>query len=273
MNFKLGFWADREYHLDKMNLSQLVAAYFQYYAIAAYLLVALILFTYVNFSLIAGNISISNLFLSVVSTIIIYPLVWYILHRWVLHSQWMWKSKVTAPIWKRIHFDHHADPNNLKVLFGALYTTLPTVIIATVPIGFYFGELPGAAASLCTGIVTTCFYEFIHCIEHLGYMPKSRWLRELKKLHMAHHFHNETGNFGITNFLCDWIFGTIYKKNNEKPRSETVFNLGYDESIAIKYPYVAELTPEWPYVADPVKRQKMHQEKQDNNLAHTIPNF
>jgi hypothetical protein len=273
MYLKLGFWTDREYHLDKMNLSQLTAAYFQYYAIAAYLFVAFLLSLFICYSLVTMNISLSSFALSFFVPIIIYPMVWYALHRWVLHSRWMWKSKITAPIWKRIHYDHHADPNNLKVLFGALYTTLPTVVIATVPFGFYFGDIQGAATALCVGILTTCFYEFIHCIEHLGYMPKSRWLRELKRLHMAHHFHNETGNFGITNFFCDWLLGTMYQKNKQKPRSETVFNLGYDEDVALKYPYVAKLTPEWPHTADPVKRQKFYNKNDKDELVTSIPNF
>ena len=35
--FKFGFWSDKEYHLDRMNLAGLTRAYFQYYAIAAYI--------------------------------------------------------------------------------------------------------------------------------------------------------------------------------------------------------------------------------------------
>jgi len=250
--FKIGFWSDREYYLDKMTLHELVVAFFQYYAIAAYLFFSSIFAIYVIFSLVYGMISFYQIILAILSTILIYPLVWYVLHRWVLHSQWMWKSRVTARIWKRIHYDHHSDPNNLKVLFGALYTTLPSVVISTVPVGYFIADLPGAATALCAGILTTCFYEFIHCIEHLGYMPKSLWLRELKKLHMAHHFHNEKGNFGITNFVVDRLFGTIYTQNKQRPRSNNVFNLGYDKENADKYPFVAMLTPDW----NDIKKQK-----------------
>ena len=39
--YKLGFWSDKDYHLDRMNLRQLTLAYFQYYAIVAYIVVAL----------------------------------------------------------------------------------------------------------------------------------------------------------------------------------------------------------------------------------------
>ena len=38
----IGFWSDKEYHLDRMDLRDLSAAYFQYYAIAAYFVVAIL---------------------------------------------------------------------------------------------------------------------------------------------------------------------------------------------------------------------------------------
>ncbi len=256
MALKIGFWSDRDYHLDRMNLGELAAAYFQYYAIAAYLALAVISGAYAIWALISGLSALLNLVASVAATLLIYPLVWYVLHRWILHSRWMWKSKLTAPVWKRIHYDHHSDPNNLKVLFGALYTTLPTVALATVPVGCALAGWPGASAALCTGVLQTCFYEFIHCIQHLGYAPKWDWVKRVKKLHMAHHFHNETGNFGITNFLWDRVLGTLYAQVKDRPRSDTVFNLGYDEEVAKTYPYVAALTSNWPHTANPVHRQR-----------------
>jgi len=268
MALKIGFWSDREYHLDRMNLRELAAAYFQYYAIAAYFALAAVTGSYALWALAQGQVTWNGLALALIATVLIYPLVWYVLHRWVLHSQWMWKFKTTAPVWKRIHYDHHSDPNNLRVLFGALYTTLPTVALATVPVGFALAGWPGAAMALCAGVLQTCFYEFIHCIQHLGYAPQWGWVKRVKKLHMAHHFHNENGNYGITNYLWDRVLGTMYEQIKQKPRSATVFNLGYDEDVAKDYPYVAKLTPNWPHVANPVHRQRAEQaEDADGELA------
>lgn len=271
MALKIGFWSDREYHLDRMNLRQLAAAYFQYYAIAAYFALAAATATYALWALAQGHATALGLASAVLATVLIYPLVWYVLHRWVLHSRWMWKFKSTAPVWKRIHYDHHSDPNNLQVLFGALYTTLPTVALATVPVGYALAGWPGAAMALCTGVLQTCFYEFIHCIQHLGYAPQWRWVKRVKKLHMAHHFHNETGNFGITNYLWDRVLGTMYEQLKMKPRSATVFNLGYDEDVAKDYPYVAKLTPNWPHVANPVHRQRAQDAEDAANAGELAP--
>jgi sterol desaturase/sphingolipid hydroxylase (fatty acid hydroxylase superfamily) len=229
VTFNIGFWSDKEYHLDRMDLRGLTAAYFQYYAIAAYIVVAMAAGVAALWGVLDGRAPVLPVAVSMLATFFIYPLVWYVLHRYILHSRWMWKSPLTAGTWKRIHYDHHSDPNNLKVLFGALYTTLPTVALASMPVG---------------------------CIQHLGYAPKWAWVREIKKFHMSHHFHNEDGNYGITNLWWDKVLGTFYDGVAARPRSATVFNLGYDEEVAKSYPYVARLTPNWPYNTNPVHRKR-----------------
>ena len=111
----------------------------------------------------------------------------------------------------------------------------------TVPLGLTWGKA-GTCAALATGLLITCFYEFCHCFEHLAYTPKWQFLRQMKKWHVAHHYHNEKGNFGITNFVVDRVLGTFYSRPDEVPRSATVFNLGYTAEEAKKYPWVAELS-------------------------------
>jgi sterol desaturase/sphingolipid hydroxylase (fatty acid hydroxylase superfamily) len=240
------FWR-REHHLDKMTLKELVLAYFQYPAIIAYLLLSIVaigVFTQYPAPL-APTLA------TIAVSALIYPLVWYVLHRWVLHSRWMFKTPLLASTWKRIHYDHHQDPNHLEVLFGALHTTLPTIALATAPLGYAIGwfwvgtvdaAIGGAAIAFATGLLTTCFYEFCHCIQHLAYKPKSKWLAEMKKRHMAHHFHDENGNFGITTFLWDKLFGTFYDRPERPEKSATVFNLGYTPEVAEKWPHVARLS-------------------------------
>lgn len=234
---KIGLW-NKSHYLNKMTLGQLTVAYFQYYAIQAYLVLAAITgyvaYKHVNDPVQAG--------IGAAFAVLAYPLIWYVLHRWVLHSRWMYKSSLTAKVWKRIHYDHHQDPHHLEVLFGALYTTLPTIVVATVPIGWALDGLGGAATALCAGLITTCVYEFCHCIQHLSYKPKNAFLAAIKARHMAHHFHDETGNFGITNFFWDKLFGTFYEREERPKKSETVFNLGYTPEEAERYPWVAKLS-------------------------------
>lgn len=232
-----GIW-NRSHYLDKMTLKELVVAYFQYPAIITYLVLSV-----VALGVYAWNpATLLQTAVTVVTAILFYPLAWYALHRWVLHGQWMYKTKMFSPVWKRIHYDHHQDPNHLEVLFGALYTTLPTIILLLGPIGWAIGGAGGAAMAIAMGMLITCVYEFCHCVQHLKYKPRNKWLAKMKARHMAHHFHDETGNFGITSFFWDKAFGTFYERPDRKEKSDTVFNLGYTPEEAKLYPWVSELS-------------------------------
>jgi sterol desaturase/sphingolipid hydroxylase (fatty acid hydroxylase superfamily) len=239
------FWR-REHHLDKMSFKELVVAYAQYPAIIAYFVLSLAAIGVYAWR----PAPLAPTLATIAAAAFVYPLVWYALHRWVLHGRWMFKVPLLASTWKRIHYDHHQDPNHLEVLFGALHTTLPTIAIATAPLGYAIGSfwagpdaaIGCAAIALATGLLTTCLYEFVHCIQHLAYKPKSKWLAEMKKRHMAHHFHDETGNFGITTFFWDKLFGTHYDRTERPEKSPTVFNLGYTPEVAEKWPHVARLS-------------------------------
>lgn len=238
MNTAGFFWGNKKYHLEDMTFAELVKAYIQYPAIQVYFALAVMGIVYITLQ---SAWSLAHA-LIVLLVAFIYPLIWYLLHRYVLHGGYLYKSRSCAGIWKRIHFDHHNDPNNLKVLFGALHTTLPAVALFTLPIGWSLDGLHGAVIGLSAGVLVTMFYEFCHCIQHLHYTPENAWLQRMKRLHLLHHFRDESGNYGITNFFWDRLFGTFYDKQDKRRKSPSVFNLGYDEKQAVRYPWVAELT-------------------------------
>ena len=230
-----------------MTLHQLTIAYFQYPAILTYIfLLGISIYMALPFDNQVGKYFWSSQIIAVIVAILVYPMIWYLLHRYILHGRFLYRSPKTAAVWKRIHFDHHQDPNNLAVLFGALYTTLPTVALVTISVGYLIGGISGAWAALAAGLGTTLFYEFCHCIQHLHYLPKSKFLRKVKRLHLLHHFHNETGNFGITNYFWDRVIGTFYNQSTDVPASPTVFNLGYHEEECHRYPWVAQLSKHTP---------------------------
>jgi len=230
-----------------MSLRELMLAYLLYPAVRVYLSL-----------LAASTAALAYLrpepfpvLLAALSTFLVYPLAWYLIHRHILHGRILYRSALTAALWKRIHYDHHRDPNDLRVLFGALYTTLPTIALVALPLGYLLGGIAGAVGAFAAGIASTLFYEFFHCIQHLRYVPRTPGMRRFKRLHMMHHFHNEQGNFGITNFLWDRILGTYYDHASEMPASETVFNLGYDAREQVRYPWVGRISEQ----AEPELRQ------------------
>lgn len=235
---RFGFWKSHTHNLSKMGLRELVKAYLTYPTVHAYL----ILLVASSWTALWLPGETARLGAAALLACLAYPLAWYVIHRWVLHGQYLYKSPLTAAVWKRIHFDHHQDPHDLRVLFGALYTTLPTVALVTMPIGWAIGGASAAFAAFSGGLGATLFYEFCHCVQHLNFSPKSRYLQNMKRRHLTHHFHNETGNFGITNFFWDRLFGTLYDKAKQVPKSATVFNLGYTARQAELYPWVGALS-------------------------------
>ena len=257
-----GIWR-RSHYLDRMTLKELWIAYFQYPAIIAYILLS-IASVGVWFAYPASALQTA----AAIGTIVLaYPLVWYSLHRWVLHSNWMFKVPLLASTWKRIHYDHHQDPNHLEVLFGALHTTLPTIAAISLPVGYLIGGPGGAAAGMGAGLVTTCVYEFVHCIQHLAYKPKLKIIVEMKKRHLAHHFHDEKGNYGITNYFWDKALGTFYDRSERPAKSPTVFNLGYTDEVAERYPWVKRMSGGIIAKGHPRKREGVPAKRQSEREA------
>lgn len=238
MEASSSIWKGRTHNLGRMTMDELVRAYFTYRAIQTY-----IALTIASVALTASLArEVLPLALAALLAVLVYPIVWYLLHRFVLHGRFLYRSRWTAAAWKRIHFDHHQDPNDLRVLFGALYTTLPTIAVVTVSLGWVIGGPAAAAAAFAAGLLTTCFYEFCHCVQHLNHTPRSHFLQRIKRLHLAHHFHNESGNYGITNYLWDRLFGTYYARVRDVPRSTTVFNIGYTATEAERFPWVLQMS-------------------------------
>ena len=235
-----GRWRDgRSFDLGKMTLRELLGAYATRPAIHLYLLLALL----------GGGLAVCwaeagswRPWLAVLATALAYPVAWYVVHRFVLHGCFLYRSAWTAALWKRVHFDHHQDPHRLDVLFGSPLNTVPTILAVTVPLGWLVGGGPAGAAAACAGFLISCVYEFCHCVQHLNFKPRNRLLRRMKELHLAHHFHDERGNYGITSFAVDRLFGTFYAEARERRRSPHVFNLGYDPAEAARFPWVARLS-------------------------------
>ncbi len=240
MRLLIGYkaWKEEEYLLNRMNFDDLLKAYVTYPAIQVYAAILVV-------SLIAG-IALTSSFLLFVLAIgagaVLFPIAWYITHRFILHGSWMYKTPWLAGLWKRVHYDHHRFPNDLSVLFGGLHTTLPTIVIVAGPIGWLIHGPAGACGAVAGTVVMTMVTEFLHAGEHLAFEPRSKFWKDMKERHLAHHFHNEDGNYGIAEFFWDKAFGTFYAEKSDVPRSATARNLGYTDEMAEKFPWVKDLT-------------------------------
>ena len=123
MPFWSNFWVNQKHYLNRMTLRQLTIAYFQYPAILTYIfLLGISIYMALPFDNQVGKYFWSSQIIAVIVAILVYPMIWYLLHRYILHGRFLYRSPKIAAVWKRIHFDHHHDLNNLAVLFWALYT-------------------------------------------------------------------------------------------------------------------------------------------------------
>src|SRR5262245_30965389 len=171
------------------------------------------------------------------------PLVEYGIHRFISHGSVMYKTKATAAIWKRIHYDHHQNPANPIVLLGTPQHVIFGSLLFSVPIGLIAGGVAGAAAAIPVGLFHAGVVEIIHANSHVPVLPNWNYLRYLKRLHLLHHFRNERVNFGVTSPVFDMLFRTYHSGEGSRrlSRSASVRNLGYGAAEAERYPWLAKL--------------------------------
>jgi hypothetical protein len=141
------------------------------------------------------------------------PLLWHLqerlLHEYLLHLRarrfLSWRA---LKLISEHHRRHHLDPWRTATMFittSAYSFTVPAV----------FGALLAVTRDLRITL-TGCFsyfftllcYEWVHCLIHTSYVPKSAWYRHRWWNHRLHHFKDSHHWFGITSPMWDSIFGS-----------------------------------------------------------------
>lgn len=147
----------------------------------------------------------------------------YAVHRFLFHMKTP-ENPFLLKMIKRLHFDHHADPNDLKLLFLPIWFSLPGFAIYAVIFYFITTNLPLTIAYLAGIIIYFMYYEWKHYIAHRPIQPRTSLGKRIKKAHLWHHFKNENYWFGVTHTSVDKTFGT-YKDQKLVEKSETAKNL------------------------------------------------
>ncbi len=159
---------------------------------------------------------------------ICYAISEYLIHRFFFHMKPP-QNKFLLKLLKRLHYDHHYDPNDLKLLFLPVWYSLPLIATAMF---IYYLILQNLDLTIAfgTGIIAYLLaYEWMHYVAHRPIRPLTPWGRWMKKIHLWHHFKNEHYWYGVTNPIFDIALGT-YKDEKETTRSKTVRNLEKRES-------------------------------------------
>ncbi len=227
-------WAKR--HADSRDLAfgAFLGALFDHYAVTLYAAIAAV--AVVAFGL-AGHPPILLLWAALL-TAGFYSFVEYGLHRFILHARVLCRSPLTAPIWRRLHYDHHMEPADLTVLFADPKTSVPLLVVLAWA-GAAMVDRPGMfAAMIATNFCAFLYYEFMHSLSHLPNAFGGAWMKRKKRNHMLHHHLDEASNYGIGSNLVDGLVGSAGETTTT--RSPTVRDLGYDAATAARWPWVRD---------------------------------
>lgn len=147
----------------------------------------------------------------------------YVIHRFLFHMKTP-KNPFLLKVIKRLHFDHHADPDDLKLLFLPIWFSVPGFSIYAVIFYFITNNISLTVAYVAGIVFYFMYYEWKHYIAHRPIQPRTALGKKIKKAHLWHHFKNENYWFGVTHTSVDKTFGT-YKDQKLVEKSETAKNL------------------------------------------------
>lgn len=112
-----------------------------------------------------------------------------------------------------VHHDHPSDP--LRLVMPPVVTVPAAVVFGAVFVGVFgvpFGF--AVAAGFYGGYLV---YDVVHYALHHA-RPKGRVGRLLHRLHMRHHFEDDTRGFGVSAPWWDVVFGTAARAGNKRER-------------------------------------------------------
>lgn len=127
-----------------------------------------------------------------------WTLVEYLLHRFVLHRM---------PLIADLHHVHHAAPRSyVSTPTWASLLTLAGLCFAPIWHLFSLNVALGATSGLVTGWL---WYGIVHHVIHYRRPRRLAFaLRLASHRHLLHHSPYESGNFGVTTAVWDYLFGT-----------------------------------------------------------------
>jgi len=144
----------------------------------------------------------------------------YTTHRFMLHAPPS-KNPAVLRLQARLHYDHHVTPNDLELLFLPWWFAVPVTLL-TAAIYAVVTRDAGWTLSLLFGSLAGLFwYEWVHYVAHIPFVPRTRYGRWIKNYHLWHHFKNEQLWFGVTNPSVDVLARTYRRGVADAERSET----------------------------------------------------
>jgi hypothetical protein len=123
----------------------------------------------------------------------------------------------------RLHYDHHAEPDRLDLLFLPVWFLIPNLGLTALGFALLSGWSV-VASVMCGTTLAILHYEWVHYIAHIPCQPRTRFGRWIKQYHLRHHFISEKLWFGVSNPSMDFV-GRTWKTARDVKRSSTTRRL------------------------------------------------
>ncbi|CAM3771409.1 sterol desaturase family protein [Mesobacillus zeae] len=165
----------------------------------------------------------STMLFSFLGGMLFFVFIEYFTHRYFFHLKAP-ENRLFLKFLKRLHYDHHTDPANLKLLFLPVWYSLPNFFILSLIFYAIVGNMNDTLSFGVGLMAMLLIYEWKHYVAHKPIKPTTRLGRWAKKTHILHHYKNENYWYGVTSPLPDFLFGT-FKDEKHVETSKTAKNL------------------------------------------------
>ena len=128
----------------------------------------------------------------------------YVLHRFVFH--YPAKSRLGKWLVFLFHGNHHHDPRDKTRLVMPPAGGVP-IMAALYGLFGLFIPSPWLEPFFAFFIVGYLIYDYIHYATH-HFPMRGRVAKFLKHYHLKHHYSGESGRYGVSSPLWDWVFRT-----------------------------------------------------------------
>ena len=129
----------------------------------------------------------------------------YFFHRYVFH--FTPKGDFQKRISFLFHGVHHQYPNDKKRLVMPITLSLAVAVLLLSLTWVLFGDWTWAySAGFTTGYLA---YDMMHYSIHHFKRPQTKWLKNLWKSHIDHHYRDSTKGYGVSSAFWDRVFGTL----------------------------------------------------------------
>jgi hypothetical protein len=143
-------------------------------------------------------------------------------HRFAFHAEPS-RFAYVRKLQHRLHYDHHAEPDRLDLLFLPIWFVVPNLAATALVFALAFGWAVVASAMLGVAFAIL-HYEWVHYVAHIPHRPRTPIGRWIKQYHLRHHFISEKFWFGVSNPVMDF-FGGTFRQARDVARSATTRKL------------------------------------------------